>query len=80
MQFILHRVYYKGAYSIFCIPARLPSDTNKACCDVNTRSTPAGGNVLLLTTKATQNLLAEAGPVPPQLSMKSSETGPFIFS
>lgn len=65
MQFILHRVYYKGVSSIFCIPARLPSDTNKACCDVNTSSTLADGNVLLLTTKATQNLLAGGGcPTP----------------
>lgn len=79
MQFILHRVYYKGVSSIFCIPTRLPSDTNKACCAVNTSSTLAGGNVLL-TTKAAQNLLAVGGPIPPQLSMKSSEMGPFIFS
>lgn len=77
MQFILHRVYYKGVYSIFCIPAHLPSDTNEACFDVNTSSTLAGGNVLLLTTKATQNLLAQGGGhIPPQLSMMSSEMGP----
>lgn len=58
MQVILHRVYYKGVSSIFHIPAHLPSDTNKACHDVNTSSTLAGGNVLLFTTKATQNPLA----------------------
>lgn len=70
MQFILHRVYYKGVSSIFCIPACLPSDTNKAYCAVNTSSTLASGNVLFLTIKAAQNLLAGGSPVPPQLSMK----------
>lgn len=58
MQFILHRIYYKGVSSVFCIPAHLPSDTNKACCAINTRSTLAGGNVVLPTTNATHNLLA----------------------
>lgn len=63
MQFILHRVYYKGVFSTFYIPACLSSDTNKVCPDVNTSSTLAGGNVLLFTTKATQNPL-DAGSHP----------------
>lgn len=64
MQFILHRVYYKGVSSIFCIPACLPSDTNMACCAINTSSILAGGNILL-TTKAAQNFLAEGVPSHP---------------
>lgn len=84
MQVILHKVYYKGVSCLFHRPARLPRDTNKACHDVNTSSTLAGGNVLLFTTKATQDPLA-GGPVPPQLPVKSSGRGPppslaeFIF-
>lgn len=80
MQFILHRIYYKDVSSVFCIPAHLPSDTNKACCAINTRNTLAGGNVVLPTTKASQNLLAGGDPIPPQVSMKLSEMGPSIFT
>lgn len=79
MQFILHRVYYKGVSYLFHMPARLPGDTNKACRDVNTSSTLAGGNILLFATKATQDLLT-GDPVPLQLSAKSSGMGPSIFN
>lgn len=58
MKSVLHRVYYRGVPYICHTPARLPRDTNKACHDVNPRSTLAGGNTLRLTAKVTLDPLA----------------------
>lgn len=52
-------------WAVFDVPARLPSDTNKACHDVNTSSILAGGNISLPAAKATQNpLTGMACPTP----------------
>lgn len=76
MQFILHRVYYKGVSCIFHIPARVPSDTNKACHNVNSNSTLAGGNVLLFTAKVTLDPLVGFQSHPSCLQSQLGWLGP----